>query len=122
VHEDIKDALDGLGEAVGVAYLHQLQEEETKTATRYHEFLLQHQGAAEVILTLDSRWQSDRANFAAKQKAALSYQSALDTMAKANEDLAAHARGLKTKDLSGLLSPYAAQLESLAPAIQKAFF
>jgi len=111
----------GLGEAVGVAYLHQLQEEERKTATRYQEFLLQHPGAAEVILALDSRWRSDRANFAAKQKAALSYQSALDTMAQGNEDLAAHAHGLKAKDLPGLLSPYAAQLESLAPAIQKAF-
>jgi len=121
VHEDIRVALGGLGEAVGVAYLHQLQEEERKTATRYQEFLVQRPGAAEVILALDSRWQSDRANFEAKQKAALSYQSALDTIAKGNEDLAAHAHGLKAKDLPGLLSPYAAQLEGLAPAIQKAF-
>lgn len=121
VHADIKVALDGLGEAVGVVYLHQLQDEETKTATRYKEFLLQHQGAADAILVLDSRWQSDRANFAAKQKAALSYQEALDTLGRGNEDLAAHARRLKAKELPGLLSPYAAQLESLVPAIQKAF-
>jgi hypothetical protein len=122
VHEDIKIVLDGLGEAAGVVYLHQLQDEEQKTATRYKEFLLEHQGNADVILVLDSRWQSDRASFAAKQKAALSYRAALDTLAKGNEELAAHARSFKASELSGLLSPYAAQLESLAPAIQKAFF
>jgi hypothetical protein len=122
VHEDMKVALDGLGEAAGVAYLQQLQDEEKKTATRYEEFLKQHNGAADVILALDSRWQSDYASFAAKQKAAQNYQAALDTVAKGNEDLAAHARGLKAKALPGLLSPYTAQLESLVPAIQKAFF
>jgi hypothetical protein len=122
VHEDIKVALDGLGEAVGVVYLHQLQNEEKKTATRYKEFLLQHQGAADVILVLDSRWESDRASFAAKQRAALNYKAALDTLAKGNEELAAHARDLKAKELPGLLNPYAAQLENLVPAIQKAFF
>jgi hypothetical protein len=121
VHDDVRAVLDGLGEAVGVAYTQQLQDEEQKTAARYKEFLLQHQGAADVILTLDSRWQSDRASFAAKQKAAQSYKAALDTLAKGNDDLAAHARGFKAKELSGLLSPYAAQLESLAPVIQKAF-
>ena len=122
VHEDIRVSLDGLGDAVGVVYLHQLQDEEKKTATRYSEFLLQHQGAAEMILVLDSRWQSDRASFAAKQTAALNYKAALDTLARGNDDLAAHAHGLKAKELPGLLSPYAAQLESLVPAIQKAFF
>ena len=122
VHEDIKVALDGLAEAAGVAYLHQLQDEERKTATRYEEFLKQHNGTADVILALDSRWQSDHASFAARQKAAQSYQAALDAMAKGNEDLAAHARGLNAKALPGLLSPYTAQLESLVPAIQKAFF
>jgi hypothetical protein len=125
VHEDVKAVLDGLGEAAGVAYLHQLEDEEQKTADRYTEFLRgvekQRQPTADVILALDSRWQADRASFAAKQKAAKSYKAALATMAKGNEDLAAHARSLKEKDLSGLLSPYAAQLETLAPAIQKAF-
>jgi hypothetical protein len=120
-HADIKVAIDGLAEAVGVAYLHQLQDEEAKTATRYKEFLLGHQTAADAILVLDSRWQSDRSSFAAKQNAALSYQTALNTIAKGNEDLAAHARSLKAKELPGLLSPYAAELESLVPAIQKAF-
>jgi hypothetical protein len=122
VHSDIKAALDGLGEAVGVAYLQQLQDEEKKTASRYQEFLLAHQGAADAILALDSRWESDRASFAAKQKAAQNYQAALDTLSRGNEDLAAHARNLRAQDLAGLLSPYAAQLESVAPAIQKAFF
>lgn len=122
VHGDIKAALDGLGDAVGVAYLHQLQDEEEKTASRYREFLLAHQGAADAILALDSRWESDRASFAAKQKAAEGYQAALDTLSKGNEDLAAHARDLKAKELPGLLSPYSAQLESMIPAIQKAFF
>jgi len=122
VHKDIQVSLDGLGEVVGVAYLHQLQNEEQKTATRYNEFLLQHQGAADAALILDARWQNDRANFAARQKAALAYKAALETLAKGNEELAAHARGFKAKDLAGLLSSYAAQLDSLAPAIRKAYF
>jgi hypothetical protein len=122
VHGDVKAVLDGLGEAVGVAYLQQLQDEEKKTATRYQEFLLAHQGAVEATLVLDSRWESDRAGYAAKQKAAEKYQAALSALAGGNEDLAAHARNLKAKELAGLLSPYAAQLESMVPAIQKAFF
>jgi len=122
VHNDIKAVLDGLGEAVGVVYLQQLQDEEQKTAARYKEFLLQHPGSADTILALDARWQADRANFAARQRAARSFQAALAAMAKGNEDLTAHARRVKAQDLSGLLAPYAAQLDALAPAIQKAFF
>jgi len=122
VHGDVKAALDGLGEAVGVAYLQELQDEEKKTATRYREFLLQHQTEGAVAIALDSRWQSDRASLSAKEKAAQSYQSALGMLAKGNEDLASHAHDLKAKELPGLLSPYATQLESVVPAIQKAFF
>lgn len=121
VHEDVRIVLDGLGEAVGVVYLQQLQDEERKTADRYKEFLLQHPGNGDAILLLDSRWQADRTGFAAKRKAAMSYVAAIGTLAKGNEDLAAHVRGLKANELSGLLSPYAAQLESSVPAIQKAF-
>jgi hypothetical protein len=121
VHEDIKAALEGLGEAAGVAYLQQLREEEKKTATRYKEFLAEHKGAAELTLQLDSRWQGDRARFAAKERAAVTYKAALATMGSANEELAAHARGLRAKDLPGLLSPYTAQLEGLAQTMQKAF-
>ena len=125
VHQDIKIVLDGLAEAVGVVYLQQLQDEELKTAARYKEFKLvaeqQHQWTADVTLVLDSRWQVDRATFAAKQKAALNYKTALETLAAGNEDLAAHARGIKADELVGLLSPYVAQLESLVPAIQKAY-
>lgn len=125
VHQDIKIVLDGLGEAVGVVYLQQLQDEELKTAARYKEFKLvaeqQHQWTADGTLVLDSRWQADRASFAAKRKAALSYKAALETLARGNEDLAAHARGFKANELAGLLSPYVAQLETLVPAIQKAF-
>ena len=125
VHEDVRISLDGLGEAVGVAYLQQLQDEEQKTAARYKEFRLtaeqQHQWTADATLVLDSRWQADRATFAAKQKAAVRYQAALETLARGNQDLAAHARNIKASELSGLLSPYAAQLDSLIPAIQKVF-
>jgi len=105
-----------------VIYLHQLEEEEKKTATRYKEFMAEHAGAAEALLVLDSRWQADRASFAAKRKAALRYKSALETLARGNADLAAHARKLKATELADLLSPYAAQLESLVPAIQNAVF
>jgi len=125
VHEDVKIVLDGLGEAVGVAYLQQLRDEELKTAARYKEFKQmaeqQHQWTADATLVLDSRWQADRATFAAKQKAALTYKAALETLARGNDDLAAHARSIKANELSGLLSPYVAQLESLVPAIQRAF-
>jgi len=125
VHDEVRSVLEGLGEAAGVVYLQQLQDEEQKTASRYKEFVAaaekQHQETAAVILTLDARWQTDRALFAAKRKAARTYQAALETLAKGNEDLAAHARGLKTNELAGLLSPYAAQLETLVPQVQKAF-
>ena len=122
VHEDIQAALDGLGEAAGVVYLHELQFEEARTATRYKEFLAEHPGAPDVILVLDARWQTDRAGFAARENAALGFKSALATLARGNEELAGHARSFKTRELAGVLDPYAAQLESLAPAIQKAFF
>jgi hypothetical protein len=121
VHGDVKAVLDGLGEAVGVVYLQELQDEEKKTATRYREFMLAHQTEGGVVIALDSRWQTDRATLSSKEKAAQSYQSALGTLAKGNEDLAAHARDLKAKELPGLLSPYATQLESVVPAILKAF-
>ena len=120
VHEDLKAALDGLGEAVGVVYVNQLQNEENKTAARYREFLLRHPGGAETLI-LDARWQSDRAAFDRKQKAALNYKTALETLARGNEDLAAHARNLKTKQLAALLSPYTAQLENQLPAYGPSF-
>jgi hypothetical protein len=121
VRGDIRVALAGLGEAVGVVYRNQLQDEEVKTGVRYKEFALEHKGSAEVLVQLDSRWQSDRAVFAAKRAAASCYEEALETLVKGNEDLADHARGFRAKELAGLLSPYTEQLESLLPAIQKAW-
>jgi len=122
VHGDVKAVLDGLGEAAGAIYLDQLQDEEEKTVTRYKAFLLEHPDDAAAILALDTRWQADRATFAAKRKAALSFKAALETVARGDDALAAHARGPAARDLAALLSPYAAQLQSLVPAIQKAFF
>ena len=122
VHADVEAVLQGLGEAAGGIYLDQLQDEEQKTVTRYKAFLLEHPDDAGAILALDTRWQADRANFAAKRKAALSFKAALETIAKGDATLAEHARGLEAKDLSALLSPLAAQLETAAPAIEKAFF
>jgi hypothetical protein len=122
VHDDIRIALDGLGEAVGVVYLHLLQDEQRKTAVRYREFLLQNADAPEAFLLLDSRWQTDRANFAAKEKAVQSFRTALAIVAKGDDDLAAHAKSLTSKELPSLLGGYSAHLDSLTPAIQKAFF
>ena len=116
---DVDAVLGGLGEAVGVVYLQMLKEEENKTITRYREYLLQHPDAT---LALDSRWQNDRTSFASKIRAAQAYQDALNTLIKGNDDLAAHANNLSAKNLPGLLSPYVSQLESMVPAIQKAFF
>ena len=121
VHADIHVVLDGLGEAAGVVYVHQLQNEEQKTANRYKEFTLTHQ-SPDSLLTLDARWRSERAGFDSKRNAASSFQAALRTLAKANDDLASHAHSLRAKDLRGLLTPYAAELESVAGGIQKAFF
>jgi hypothetical protein len=121
VHEDVKMALNGFAEAVGVVYLRELQEEEHKTASRYSGFLVEHPQAPDAILVLDARWQTDRANFAAKETAVRNYQAALAALVKGNEDLAAHARSLKAKDMPALLSVYTAQLEAMVPLIQKGF-
>jgi len=122
VHEDVGAVLEGLGEASGVVYYQQLADQQQKTAARYKEFLLQYPQHPDIILGLDSRWQADRTAFTAKEKAARSYQAAVNLIAKGNDDLVAHAARLRTKELTSLLSPYATQLESLAPAIQKALF
>lgn len=121
VHGDIRVVLEGLAEAAGVVYVQQLGNEEQKTANRYKEFTLTHP-SPDSLLALDARWHADRANFDAKRNAATSFQSALKTLAQANDDLAAHAHQLRANDLRGLLTPYASQLETIAGGIQKAFF
>ena len=120
-HDDIRAVLEGLSEAASDVYIQQLDDEEHKTLTRYKAFLLEHPNDAGALLTLDSRWQADRAGFEVKRKAARAYRAALEAMAKGEDDLAAHAHGLSEKDLSGLLSPYSAEMQSLTPTIQKAF-
>jgi hypothetical protein len=118
VRDDVQAVMNGLGDAIGVDYLRVLGIEEQKAAERYREFGLKHPDA---VLTLDARWQSERAVFDAKRKAAQCYKEALDAAAKGNGELVAHAHHLKAKDLSAALTSYSSQLDSLAPVIRKAF-
>jgi hypothetical protein len=122
MREDVDALLNGLGKAAGVVYAQQLTQEQAAVADRYRNFLLEHPNwSPDTLLTLDSRWQGDRAALAAKLKSAATYPAALETIAKGNNDLAAHAQALRAKELPGLLSPYATQLNSMISRIQKAF-
>lgn len=119
VRADVQVVMEGLSEAVGSVYLRELNAEAQKTSARYREYVLMHPDAA---LSLDARWQTDRAAFDAKRKAIQCYQEALAAAIKGNGELAAHAHDLKAKDLSALLTSYSSELDNLAPVIRRAFF
>ena len=122
MRDGVDTLLNGLSKAVGVVYAPQLRQERAAMADRYRNFLLEHGSATpDTLLNLDGRWQSDRAAFAAKLQAAAAYQDALATIVKGNDDLAAHARTLRTREVTGLLSPYTTQLNSMISRIQKGF-
>jgi hypothetical protein len=120
VNGDIQAVLAGLDEMVRVAYLNLLADEQEKLAARYQEFLLDH-NSPEAMLVLDARWQSDGAQYASRRSAALAFATALETLAKGNQALADHSHKLDAKELPGLLSPYAAQLDDAALAVRKVF-
>ena len=119
VRGDVQVVMEGLSEAAGTLYLRELNAEAQKTSARYREYALMHPEAA---LSLDARWQADRAAFDAKRKAVQCYQEALAAAIKGNAELAAHTHDLKAKDLSALLTSYSSQLDNLAPVIRRAFF
>lgn len=122
VSKDVEVVVGNLAGVVQSKYIDDLlNDEEKKLAVRYGEFLKTHPGSAEVILSLNDRWQSDEAGIAAKRSSAMSYISAMKALAKGDADLAAHANHITAKELPALLSPYSAQLQALIPAIQKAF-
>jgi hypothetical protein len=97
----------------------QLKSEEQKLANRYREFAKDK--SPEVKLLLDSRWNADEQNLAAKRASAESLIAALQALSKGFADLAANAHQLKAKEVPNLLAPYITQLQALIPQIQKAF-
>ena len=97
----------------------QLGSEEQKLAVRYREFAKDK--SPEIKLLLDDRWHADEQALAAKRASAQSLITALQSLSKGFADLAANAHQLRAKEVSGLLGPYATQLQALIPQIQKGF-
>jgi hypothetical protein len=97
----------------------QLGSEEQKLAVRYREFAKDK--SPEIKLLLDDRWYADEQALAAKRASAQSLITALQSLSKGFADLAANAHQLRAKEVSGLLGPYATQLQALIPQIQKGF-
>jgi hypothetical protein len=116
---DVRSVLGGLSKAVANSYMEELDDEEKKTFNQYRRFEADHK-SPEVLLMIEARWRDDRTTIGSKRNAARSYCAALDSLAKANDQLAGVAK-LKAKELPSLLSPYLIQMDSLLPAVRKAF-
>lgn len=112
----VQIVLAALSSSVQGPYLDLLGDEEKKTAVRYREFVLEHPQSPEIVLTLDGRWENDRARFDAKRAAAQAYIAALRTVAQGHAKLAAQAGHLTAKEIPALIGSYSSQLEDLAPA------
>jgi hypothetical protein len=119
VSPDVRSVLEGLSEAVANSYMEELGDEEGKTFNRYSRFETDHK-SPEALLMIEARWRDERAGIESKRNAARSYCAALDSLAKADDQLASAAK-LKARELPSLLSPYVIQMDSLLPAVRKAF-
>jgi hypothetical protein len=119
VSTDVRAVLDGLSKAVANSYMEELGDEEKKIFNRYRRFEIDHK-SPEVLLMIEARWRDDRTTIEGKRNAARSYCAAVDSLAKANDQLAGAAK-LRAKELSSLLGPYLIQVDSLLPAVRKAF-
>lgn len=120
VNANISAVVAALTDIVQEDYLdRQLKNEEDKLSIRYRDYA---KGKSpEVQVMLDARWQADEQALEAKRASAQSLITALQAISKGMANLAANTHKLNTKDVSDLLAPYATQIESLLPQIQKAF-
>ncbi len=120
---DVKIVLSALQASISEPglYLDLLSREQQAITVRNKEFLAEHPASAQVILSLDERWRAETATLNAKRTSATTYVTALETLAKAHEDLAENANNIKATELAAVLTPYSDQLSSLIPVIKKAF-
>jgi len=103
----------------------QLVSEQDELSIRYQRFAKDNSTknplSPEAKLMLDDRWHADQAALEAKRASAQCLVSALEALSKGFQELAASSHRLTAKEVPGLLSPYATQLQALIPQIQKAF-
>jgi hypothetical protein len=125
VSTNIVTVANALKTIVQSDYLGQLDREAKDVSTRYLDFVKDNSRpnplSPEVRLMLADRWRAEEAAIEAKRGSAQCLISALDALSDGFRDLAANSHSLKAKQLPGLLEPYAAQLQTLVPQIQKAF-
>lgn len=117
--------LDALSAIVRDDYVEGLlTSEQQKLGDQYKEFVLTKQTIAplsvEAQLALYDRWRSDQDTILARRTTAEKFVTALQSISKGLSSLAANADRITAKELIALLKPYASQLETLIPAIQKA--
>jgi len=120
VGANIANVTAGLVKIVQDDYIGRLlKSEEQKLAFRYEGYA--HGKSPEIVLMLDTRWQSDEQAIESKRAAARSLVTSLNALSKGFADLAAKSRTLKGKEVPGLLAPYTTQMQTLIPQVQKAF-
>ncbi len=121
--KNIGDVIDALVAVLQTNYLgpgQGLTQESQKLTTRYKEFAQTH-ATADTMLTLDRQWHDDESSIEAKRASAESLVCALLAIKQGTANLAANAHSIKAKDLSSLLEPYGAEVQTLIPQIQKGF-
>jgi hypothetical protein len=120
VSANVSAVANALAAIVEEDYLtRQLKSEEEKLTTRYKEFA--RGKSPEVTLLLEDRWSAEEQAIQARRACARSLVTALKTLAKGFEELAMNTHRINAKEVPGLLEPYADQLQTLIPQIQKAF-
>ena len=122
---------DALKSVVENEYRILLDKEQSDLAARYKRLLEDnpcsssngsvagHNCHLDALIMLQNNWQQDVATLETKRKAAKEFASALDAIAKGHAALAANVSRLKAKDLPGLLSPFADELEKSTAALSK---
>lgn len=119
---------DALRSVVENRYLPLLDQEQNDLAARYKRLLADnpcpsgtatHNCHLDALIMLQNNWQQDVATLETKRKAAKEFASCLDTIAKGHAALAGNVSRLKAKDLPGLLSPFADELQKSTAALIK---
>ncbi len=117
--EDVPVIAAALATIVREDYMRLLSSEEQKLSVRYREFA---QGKSpELKLQLEDHWRVEEQLIAARRDSARQFVEALESISRGFKELAANSHHLKARELAGLLGPYATELETLIPQIQKAY-